>query len=265
MGAGDDGVARWPRRRVPVGSHSEVDDVETLRQADRIRRRSTCEILLGDRHQVDLAREPGELPGVAVGIAVGRDPLVDLPDTDAIPRELGGGQLSQHRRCCRAARHGECSPPSAADGGTEATGDRPGGEAGRLIVDPDRDRSHRSIMPDPKRPRPSIRVFRADGVRAAGMPRSTHSDRARTLTYGATTDIPPHARVPQEVRCPSSHLSPCAGWPTITGSSPQPSSTNTTSAVPRRVDSSPQACSAAPRRASSSSPPAPTPSSNGAR
>ncbi len=80
-----DRVAGRPRRGVPVGTDAEVDDVEAVGQVGGVLGDRGLEVDGGDRHQVVRARHGVELAGVAVGVAVGRDALVDLPDADVRP------------------------------------------------------------------------------------------------------------------------------------------------------------------------------------
>ena len=103
----DHRIARRPRRGVPVGSHPEVDDVEALGQTGGVAPARPVEVGGGDGHEVMAAGEVVEVVGVAVRVAVGRDPLVDLPDADAVPRQVGSGEGGEHRRGRRAAGHGE--------------------------------------------------------------------------------------------------------------------------------------------------------------
>ena len=61
----------------------------------------------GDGHQVVRSGEAGEVVGVAVGVAVGGDPLVDLPDADPVPRQVDAREDGEHRRGGRPAGHGQ--------------------------------------------------------------------------------------------------------------------------------------------------------------
>ena len=220
-GAVDDRIAGRPRRGVPVGAHAEVDDVEAVREG---RRRTSAaaaaEVGRRDRHQVVVAGDAGELAGVAVGVAVGRDALVDLPDVDGVPRQV------RRRRARRAsaapssrrrppARHGPCGAPPRR---SRRAIDRAARRAGSSSTRTDNPATP-LIMPHPGRHRAPIRVFPADRVPAAGRPRSRHSGRRRARTPGGTVggaDILRIRRSDTEDPCPISRPPPSAGSPPTT-------------------------------------------------
>ena len=172
----DDRIAGWPRRGVAVRTDAEVDDVEALGQVGGVPGGGGVEVDRGDRHQVVRPGDGVELAGVAVGIAVGGDALVDLPDVDDVPRQVGRGQHVEHRRRRRPAGHGERGPAPGAHGGGQAPGDGAGGTPGRIVIDPDRQRSHGRIMPH----RPAI---------VHGGPGSTVTLGGYTAAMTATTGV----------------------------------------------------------------------------
>ena len=106
----DHRVARRPRGGVPVGPHPQVDDVEAVGQGRRVAGGGAAEVAGRHRHQVVPAGQAGELVGVAVGMAVGRHPLVDLPDVDRLPRHDAPVEPGEHRRRARSPRHRERRP-----------------------------------------------------------------------------------------------------------------------------------------------------------
>ena len=133
VGAVDHRVARRPRRGVAVGAHAEVDDVEALGQRGGVAAGGPAQVLRGHRHQVVAAGELGEVVGVAVGVAVGCHPLVDLPHVDPVPGEVERGQGAEQRRR-RRARPTRRAWPARRGGGRRRAGGRwprrRGGRAG---------------------------------------------------------------------------------------------------------------------------------------
>ena len=149
----------------------------------------------GDGHQVVAAGEAGELVGVAVGMAVGRDPLVDLPDADAVPRQIAP-------RRARRASAARVDPPDTASVALPCAPHRRSGAAARSTPPPT----------PPDRPRPdrptnhlsSIRGFHVVRVWRATC-RAPHTRMRRApLAYACVgTDIPSSCRVPRRARWPS--------------------------------------------------------------
>ena len=94
--------AVWPSGPIPRWTTSKL-----VRQLGGVARRGLLEVRLGDRHEEHAGREADERVGVARRVAVGGHPFVDLEDRDVIPRQVGAGELGQHRRTGVATGHGE--------------------------------------------------------------------------------------------------------------------------------------------------------------
>ena len=102
----DDGIARGPRGGAPVVAQTEVHDVEHAVTSDlldllRVAEARRGEVARGhihevghDGHEVEEVRL--QIAEVAIGIAIGRYPLVDLEHVDLPPGqvELGEGRVT---------------------------------------------------------------------------------------------------------------------------------------------------------------------------
>ena len=128
-------VAGRPRRGVPVVADPEVHDVEAVGQRARVAAGGGAQIGRGDRHQPHRARQPASCSGVAVGVAVGRDPLVDLPDGDRIPGHLvrRAAPRSSPAPCSR--RSTPSTPRRGAGSVAQPAGDRLRRRHGRFVGD----------------------------------------------------------------------------------------------------------------------------------
>jgi hypothetical protein len=117
---------------VAVGPHSEVDDVEAVGQRPGVAGSRRCHVGVGHQHQVVTSRQRSKLGGVAVGVAVGGDALVDLPHVDALPRDVESGEEGEHRWRRRAARYRQHRSSSPPDGRPQPSGDRFGARRCRV-------------------------------------------------------------------------------------------------------------------------------------
>ena len=104
-----------------VRAQAQVHEAEPLGQRCRVHRRRLLEILGPDRHRAHVGRASRrkaslELREVPVGVAVGRDALVDLEDRDLLPRHLPG-EVREHGPGRPPAGDGEREEPALRDRG----------------------------------------------------------------------------------------------------------------------------------------------------
>ena len=150
------------------------------------------------RRLAEALAQVGEVP---IGVAGGRDPLVDLVQHDVVPGHVLGGELGEHRPRRVPAAHREVEAPVVGHCGPGAVGDVGRGRsshgcAGRPAP---RGRSASAVSPSSRRGR-RTRVRMADSTLSAKSPTPRDSKRsysaavmtgAGTPSSIAASDRPP--------------------------------------------------------------------------
>ena len=102
-----------------VRAESEVHEIELIGKRICVQCGGGVEILGPDGHRADVRRTAGrqaalELHEVAIGIAIGRDALVDLEDRDLLPRHAAV-EAREHRPRRSTARDRKCESVARGD------------------------------------------------------------------------------------------------------------------------------------------------------